>query len=72
MPKSCQNAQVLAYKLKNEPVFIAMLKKLNKKNELITELEVSGQFGERRREGLRPTLAKQSSFKDYLKVALLV
>ena len=70
-PKSCENARVLAFKLKKEDVFIAMLKKLGRKDELITEFEVSGQFGDAA-DGLRQKLSPQkSSYKDYLKVALL-
>ncbi len=70
LPKSCENARVLAVKLKDQKSILTMLKHLNQESELAAELEAAGFFGESA-ELQEKTLNAKSDDAAYLRVALL-
>ena len=70
LPKSCENARVLAVKLKDQKTILALLKHLDRKSELASEYEAAGFFGESA-ELQEKELSAKSEDTDYLKVALL-
>ncbi len=70
LPKSCDNARVLAVKLKDQKAILAMLKHLNQTSELASEYEAAGFFAESA-EIQQKALNAKSSDAEYLKVALL-
>lgn len=71
LPKSCDNAKILAVKLKKESVLISLLKKEGKLDELTAELEASGRFAEAA-VMLEKDLKKKNLLpRDFLKVSLL-
>ncbi len=70
LPKSCENARVLAVKLKNQAALITLLKSTGNKTELAAEYEASGYFAEAA-ELQEKNLGEKSEDTDFLKVALL-
>jgi hypothetical protein len=75
LPQSCTNAQVLAVKLKDQPVLISLLRKLGRQDELAAELEASAEFAEAAQileKKLKDNVNKDNaSVRNHLKVALL-
>ena len=70
-PQSCQNAQALAVKLKDQNSLIAILKMQNQKPELASELEFGGYFQEAADLLQKNLSAKNTQLIDFVKVALL-
>jgi hypothetical protein len=70
LPKSCENTKILAVQLKDQKNLLWILKHLNQEKELAAEYEASGYFTDAAKI-LEKSLNKNSSVKDYLKVALL-
>lgn len=70
LPKSCENARVLAVKLKDQKAILALLKAMDRKADLAAEYEAAGFFFESA-ELQEKELSDKSEDTDFLKVALL-
>jgi hypothetical protein len=70
LPKSCENARVLAVKLKDQKAILALLKHMNRESELAAEYEAAGFFAESAQLQEKELNAK-SDDAAYLRVALL-
>jgi hypothetical protein len=70
LPKSCDNARVLAVKLKKQPVLIKILTEQNRQEELAQELEASGFFAESAKEQEK-LWGKNVTLDQLLKLSLL-
>ena len=68
-PKACDNARVLAVKLKDQPTLEAVLDHQGRTSELASEYEASGHFAESAK--LAEKLNGSPTIKDQLKLALL-
>jgi hypothetical protein len=72
LPKSCDNARILAVKLKDQPALLAILKLTDKKDELAAEYEASGHFSEAAEMAEEKwKVQKSPSLTETLKLALL-
>ena len=74
LPKSCDNARVLAVQLGDQNSLFAVLKAEGKKEELANEYELSARFAsaaELREAALSKKAPQKPENKDFLKVALL-
>jgi hypothetical protein len=70
--KSCENAKILAIKLKNQPVLIEILKKIKDEDSLLIEYEAMGEFKKAAYllEKKNKKQKKKFNLKFYAKVAL--
>lgn len=69
LPKSCNNAKILAVKLKSQESLITILEEQKDTKNLTVEYEASGYFA-RAADLLAKKLNKKSPMKDYLRLAL--
>ncbi len=70
LPKSCENARVLAVKLKDQKSILTLLKAMDRKSDLAAEYEAAGFFAESA-ELQEKELTDKSDDTAFLKVALL-
>ncbi len=70
-PQSCQNAKVLAVRLKDQPRLIALLRKTGPESELAAELEAAGEFVEAAKFAEKAAKGKTLSSLEQLRIALL-
>lgn len=70
LPKSCENAKILAVQMKDQATLLAVLKAQNNNDALVDELEFGGYFAEAA-DLLSKKLNAKSAINDWLKVALL-
>ncbi|MBD64249.1 MAG: hypothetical protein CME62_03525 [Halobacteriovoraceae bacterium] len=69
--KSCQNAKVLAVKLKDQAKLVALLEKAKDEKALIVEYELMGEFSKAAKLQEKFNLTKNADISVYLKIALL-
>lgn len=69
--KSCENAKVLAIKLKDQIKLVALLEKAKDEKNLMVEYERMGRFSEAAKLQEKYILSKNSPLQDFLKIAAL-
>lgn len=70
-PQSCQNAKVLAVRLKDQARLITLLRKTGPESELAAELEAAGEFTEAAAIAEKSAKGKALSSLEQLRIALL-
>lgn len=69
--KSCENAKILAIKLKDQEKLISLLEKENNEEQLMVEYELMGEFSKAAKLQEKFYLTKNAEIPVYLKIALL-
>lgn len=68
--KSCENAKILAYKLKDQEKIVSLLEKAKDEKSLMYQYEAMGEFSKAAILFEKHTLGKHANTLDYLKVSL--